>query len=70
MVRLEAETRVAIGMELQGQQGVEVSDGRVTPKLKTVWGFRGGKMFSWLGGRNKLRFMRSCRQEGISRLPR
>ena len=70
MVGLVAETRVAIGMELQGQQGVEVSVWRVTPKLKKGLGFRGGKMFSWLGGRNKLRFMRSCRQEEISRLVR
>ena len=55
---MKVETRVAIGMELQGQQGVEVSAWKVTPKLKTGWGFMGSKMFSWFGGRYKPRFMR------------
>ena len=43
MVWLKVEARVAIGMELQGQQDVEVSIWKVTPELKTGWGFMGAR---------------------------
>ena len=50
MVWLKVEARVAIGMELQGKQGVKVSAWKVTPELKTGWGFMGSKMLSCFGG--------------------
>ena len=46
MVWLKVEAGVAVRMELQGQQDVEVSGGKVTPELKTGWGFMGNKMLS------------------------
>ena len=55
MVWLKVEARVAIGMELQD---VEVSVWKVTPELKTGWGFMGSKMLSWFSWRYKPRFMR------------
>ena len=55
---MKVEARVAIRMELQGQQDVEASVWKVTPELKTGWGFMGSKMLSWVGWRYKPRFMR------------
>ena len=55
---MKVEARVAIRMELQGQQDVEVSAWKVTPELKTGWGFMGSKMLSGFGWRYKPRFMR------------
>ena len=45
-------------MELQDQQGVEVSAWKVTPGLKTGWGFMGSKILSLFDGRYKARFMK------------
>ena len=53
---MKVEARVAIRMELQGQQDVEVSARKVTPELKTGWGFMGSKMLSGFGWRYKSRF--------------
>ena len=53
---MKVEARVAIRMELQGQQDVEVSAWKVTQELKTGWGFMGSKMLSGFGWRYKSRF--------------
>ena len=47
---MKVEARVAIRMELQGQQDVEVSAWKVTPELKIGWGFHGMQdaQFVWL----------------------
>ena len=63
MVWLKVQARVAIGMKLQGKQGVKVfalnpEPGARTPELKTGWGFMGSKVISWFGGRYKPRSMR------------
>ena len=55
---MKVEARVAIRMELQGQQDVEVSGWEVTPELKTGRSFMGSEMLSWFGWRYKPRFMR------------
>ena len=55
---MEVEARVAVRMELQGHQDVEVSGRKATSELKTGWGFMGTKTLSWFGGRYKSRFMR------------
>ena len=43
MVWLEVEARVAVRMELQGHQDVEVSGRKATSELKTGWGFHGNQ---------------------------
>ena len=55
---MKVEARVAIRMELQGQQDDEVSGWEVNPELTSGRSFMGSKMLSWLGWRYKPRFMR------------
>ena len=45
---LKVEAGVAVRMELQGQQDLGFFAWKVTPRLKTGWGFMRSKMFSGL----------------------
>ena len=55
---MKVEARVAIRMELRGQQDVEVSGREVNPELSSGRSFMGSKMLSWFCWRYKPRFMR------------
>ena len=58
MVWLRVGARVAIRMELRGQQDVEVSGREANPELTSGRSFMGSKMLGWFCWRYRSRFMR------------